>query len=58
MKRGVPPRDALRAAQLWMLDPGRVLPAELARWAPLLGDTAHGPLDELEVWASFTHHGQ
>ncbi|MFD9038390.1 CHAT domain-containing protein [Streptomyces bottropensis] len=58
MKRGVPPRDALRAAQLWMLDPGRVLPAELARCAPLLGDTAYGPLDELEVWASFTHHGQ
>ncbi|CBG75049.1 conserved hypothetical protein [Streptomyces scabiei 87.22] len=58
MKRGVPPRDALRAAQLWMLDPGRVLPAELAACAPLVADTAHGPLDELEVWASFTHHGQ
>lgn len=58
MKRGVLPRDALRAAQLWMLDPDRILPPELAEFEALVGDTANGPLDELEVWASFTHHGQ
>lgn len=58
MRRGTPPRDALRAAQLWMLDRDRVLPPELAEFEELVGDTAHGPLDELEVWASFTHHGQ
>ncbi|MDX2910890.1 CHAT domain-containing protein [Streptomyces griseiscabiei] len=58
MKRGTPPRDALRAAQLWMLDPGRVLPPELAEFEALVGDGTSGPLDELEVWASFAHHGQ
>ncbi|WP_226966631.1 CHAT domain-containing protein [Streptomyces phaeolivaceus] len=58
MRRGTPPRDALRSAQLWMLDPGRVLPPELAEFEALVGDAAHGPLDELEVWASFAHHGQ
>lgn len=58
MKLGTPPRDALRAAQLWMLDPDRVLPAELAACEALLADTTTGPPDELEIWASFTHHGQ
>ncbi|MEE1764976.1 CHAT domain-containing protein [Streptomyces sp. SP18BB07] len=58
MRQGTPPRDALRAAQLWMLDPDRVLPPELAGCEALLEDTSHGPPDELEIWASFTHHGQ
>ncbi|MEU6099111.1 CHAT domain-containing protein [Streptomyces flaveolus] len=55
---GVPPRDALRAAQLWMLAPDRTLPPELARYEDLLGDLARRPPDELEVWASFAHHGR
>ncbi|SFN04811.1 CHAT domain-containing protein [Streptomyces sp. cf124] len=58
MRRGTPPREALRAAQLWMLDPDRVLPPELAFCEALLADTAYGPPDELEIWASFTHHGR
>ncbi|WP_225631607.1 CHAT domain-containing protein [Streptomyces solaniscabiei] len=56
--RGVPPRDALRAAQLWMLAPDRTLPPELAGHEDLLGDQTRRPPDELEVWASFAHHGR
>ncbi|MEU3661464.1 CHAT domain-containing protein [Streptomyces sp. NPDC032940] len=56
--QGTPPRDALRAAQLWMLAPDRSLPPELARYEDLLGDLARRPRDELEVWASFAHHGR
>ncbi|MEU1280436.1 CHAT domain-containing protein [Streptomyces sp. NPDC005805] len=48
------PADALRAAQLWMTDPHRVVPADLA---PLLRGRAQLPLDEAYIWAAFTHHG-
>ncbi|MYR41664.1 CHAT domain-containing protein, partial [Streptomyces sp. SID5910] len=55
---GVPPRDALRAAQLWMLAPDRALPPELAGYEYLLDGLGRRPADELEVWASFAHHGR
>jgi CHAT domain-containing protein len=54
--RGEPAADALRSAQLWMLDPRREplpgMPADLARWArrPVVAD--------LSVWAAFGHHGR
>ncbi|UJA11692.1 CHAT domain-containing protein [Streptomyces collinus] len=58
LSRGEPAGEALRAAQRWMLDPERVLPPELARHEPLLRAAAGRPLDELEVWAAFAHHGR
>jgi hypothetical protein len=53
---GQPPRDALRSAQLWMLDPDRAVPAqlprELARFLP-------GPAGlAVADWAAFTHQGR
>ncbi len=46
-------RDALRAAQLWMLDPDAELPAELKGvWR---GRTTR--LADPSYWAAFTHHG-
>ncbi|UED87459.1 CHAT domain-containing protein [Streptomyces profundus] len=52
---GLAPADALRAAQLWMLDPARRPPpgveGELAR-------EARQPfLDRVPVWAAFIHQG-
>ncbi|MFF4038163.1 CHAT domain-containing protein [Streptomyces sp. NPDC001816] len=49
------PADALRAAQLWMLDPDR-------RPLPGLGDPLHreaarADLQEIHLWAAFTHQG-
>lgn len=54
--RGQSPRDALRLAQLWMLDPDRAAPAEmppeLAKDVPGLGSV------EIAEWAAFTHQGR
>ncbi len=53
--RGQSPRDALRLAQLWMLDPARTAPPEmpedLARDVPCLGNVG------IAEWAAFTHQG-
>lgn len=50
------PRDALRAAQLWMLDPARSIPPEmpyeLAKDAAGLGSV------DIADWAAFTHQGR
>jgi hypothetical protein len=48
------PADALRAAQLWMLDPDRVVPAALRGVAV---DTPGRPLASPRIWAAFAHHG-
>ncbi len=52
---GLPAADALRAAQLWMLDPEREplpdMPPRLAR------DARRRLLAEVAVWAAFGHHG-
>lgn len=58
LKEGALPREALRAAQLWMLDPGRTVPSGLADIAAAVPDDPESPWDELEIWASFTHHGR
>ncbi|SDT17377.1 CHAT domain-containing protein [Actinoplanes derwentensis] len=50
---GLGDRDALRAAQNWMLDPGPTLPAELAPvWTHRPARLAHPA-----HWAAFAHHG-
>ncbi len=49
------PAAALRAAQLWMLDPDREIPAEMpAELANLSRAAAGRPY----AWAAFTGHGQ
>jgi hypothetical protein len=50
------PAQALRAAQLWMLDPSRTIPAEMPRTlAQHARRFTHGlPY----AWAAFTYHGQ
>ncbi|WP_158674539.1 CHAT domain-containing protein [Streptomyces hoynatensis] len=53
--RGQAPADALRAAQLWMLDPGREPPPGLP--APLRREAARRDLDQVHLWAAFTHQG-
>ncbi|GHC49133.1 CHAT domain-containing protein [Streptomyces flavofungini] len=53
---GEPPARALRRAQLWMVDPDRVLPPTLP---PSLAFRArHIDPDDLSAWAGFTHLGQ
>ncbi|MCZ0991612.1 CHAT domain-containing protein [Streptomyces diastatochromogenes] len=49
------PADALRAAQLWMLDPDRRPPPGLGN--PLRRDAARADLNEIHLWAAFTHQG-
>jgi hypothetical protein len=53
---GALPVDALRAAQLWMLDPDRPIPAELP--PALRADLARLDLTHPAVWAAFTHQGR
>ncbi|GAA2532709.1 hypothetical protein ABWI13_03325 [Streptomyces koyangensis] len=49
------PPDALRADQLWMLDPHREPPPTLT--GPLRGEATRPDLHELCHWAAFTHQG-
>ncbi|MCT2548142.1 CHAT domain-containing protein [Streptomyces atratus] len=53
--RGLAPPDALRAAQLWMLDPHRTPPPTLD--GPLRAEAARPDLHRLHHWAAFTHQG-
>ncbi|MFE0145842.1 CHAT domain-containing protein [Nonomuraea sp. NPDC059007] len=50
------PAVALRAAQLWMIDPRRRVPARLA--ADVIARLAETPLHEPESWAAFTYQGR
>ncbi|MET8824407.1 CHAT domain-containing protein [Streptomyces sp. NPDC004610] len=53
---GLSPVDALRAAQMWMLDPGRKNPGSLGD--DLLAVLNQGPrLDHPAAWAPFIHQG-
>ncbi|MEU3663701.1 CHAT domain-containing protein [Streptomyces sp. NPDC032940] len=53
---GRSPVDALRAAQMWMLDPHRTAPESLG--GALLDELAKGPvLDRPAAWAAFIHQG-
>jgi CHAT domain len=50
------PAHALRAAQLWMLDPGRTVPDGLP--AVLRDPVRGGRLDEPAAWAGFAYQGR
>ncbi|MGW1765623.1 CHAT domain-containing protein [Streptomyces sp. NPDC002073] len=52
---GRSPADALREAQLWMLDPGRRDPGTLD--GELLREATRQDLDRLPYWAAFIHQG-
>ncbi|MFF5858331.1 CHAT domain-containing protein [Streptomyces sp. NPDC012751] len=52
---GQAPADALRAAQLWMLDPHREDPGSLT--GELLREIRRPGLERLPVWAAFIHQG-
>ncbi|MFE9389215.1 CHAT domain-containing protein [Streptomyces sp. NPDC006784] len=52
---GLGPADALRAAQLWMLDPDRKNPGSLH--GPLLRQMERPDLDRARFWAAFIHQG-
>lgn len=54
--RGESPRDALRLAQLWMIDPGRSAPAEMP--PELAKDVPHLGTFPISEWAAFTHQGR
>jgi CHAT domain-containing protein len=53
--QGMRPRDALRAVQLWALDPDRVVPSGMARHLAERGRSA--ALAKPVYWAAFAHHG-
>ncbi|MEU9564002.1 CHAT domain-containing protein [Streptomyces sp. NPDC048161] len=52
---GLSPVDALRTAQLWMLDPGRENPGSLS--GVLLRLAERTDLDRVPLWAAFIHQG-
>ncbi|MFC9233422.1 CHAT domain-containing protein [Streptomyces decoyicus] len=52
---GLSPVDALRAAQLWMLDPRRENPGSLS--GVLLRQLERPDLDRIPLWAAFIHQG-
>ncbi|MEV7869638.1 CHAT domain-containing protein [Streptomyces sp. NPDC088124] len=52
---GLSPVDALRAAQLWMLDPHRENPGSLG--GELLREMERPGLDRVPLWAAFVHQG-
>ncbi|MBG0851832.1 CHAT domain-containing protein [Streptomyces spinoverrucosus] len=52
---GMSPVDALRAAQLWMLDPRRENPGSLS--GELLRRMERPDLDRIALWAAFIHQG-
>lgn len=53
--KGLAPADALRAAQLWMLDPDREPPPGMD--GPLSREAARVDLHATHLWAAFTHQG-
>lgn len=50
------PATALRAAQLWMLDPDRRMPADID--PALVEDMECYDLSEIDAWAAFTYQGR
>ncbi|HEU4348781.1 MAG TPA: CHAT domain-containing protein [Actinoplanes sp.] len=53
---GHPAWAALRLAQLWMLDPARVVPDGMPK--PLRAKLGHTDLGALAAWAAFVHWGR
>ncbi|WP_255953750.1 CHAT domain-containing protein [Streptomyces odontomachi] len=54
-RESLPPRQALRRAQLWMLDPRRSIPPEMPAHLAVRARYIHP--DHLVGWAGFTHQG-
>lgn len=59
---GAPLAEALRSAQLWMIDPDREIPDDLpADIAEMVRTDAAGPaevaLEDVSHWGAFAHHG-
>jgi hypothetical protein len=52
------PADALREAQLWMLDPGRRIPTGMPTCLAEDASAADAGLDDPRGWAAFTHQGR
>ncbi len=50
------PRDALRAAQLWLLDPARALPPEMP--GELAERARRAEAADITAWAGMVHQGQ
>ncbi|MEU7791897.1 CHAT domain-containing protein [Micromonospora tulbaghiae] len=53
---GLPPADALRRAQLWMLDGGRAAPHSMPEH--LRAAAGEAGCAEVAAWAGVTHHGR
>ena len=53
---GRPPGDALRLAQLWMLDPDRTIPEEMPRM--FADEVSRKDLGDPASWAGFIHMGR
>jgi hypothetical protein len=56
VRRRLRPAEALRAAQLWMLDPAREPLADLPD--AMIGDLALPETTDVTIWGAFTHHGR
>lgn len=54
-REGLPPWQALRQAQMWMLDPGRVPPPGMP--AQLVAAVPQGAPAPVAAWAGFLHFG-
>ena len=53
---GLPPAEALRRAQLWMLDGGRAAPHSMPEH--LRAAAGEAGCAEVAAWAGVTHHGR
>ncbi|MEU8068935.1 CHAT domain-containing protein [Micromonospora sp. NPDC049151] len=55
-REGLPPADALRRAQLWMLDGGRTAPHSMPD--QLRAEAGEAGYAEVAAWAGVSHHGR
>jgi CHAT domain-containing protein len=55
-RRAYSARDALRSAQLWMLDPARIPPAEMP--PELAVSAGRTRMADVTAWAGFVHQGR
>ena len=58
MKRGLPESEALRQAQLWMLDLERKIPDDAEMPEQIAAWAGFSAFAELTAWAGITHQGQ
>jgi tetratricopeptide (TPR) repeat protein len=58
IRQGDQPRDALRRAQLWMLDPRRAVPDEMPEPLAAKAKAQRRSLADVTAWAGVAHQGQ